>query len=139
MQKVITSLLSQPPCPSPGVAIWLARAGTALAQFWLGPQEELQEEGKMCWGSDGCGRQCLAGWKALLGVPFLLEGPVGANCLHGPYTHTSRKVTGCQLSSVLPHFPRSLLRDSKACHVARLNNPNVTGALMVSLGKAPNS
>ena len=56
------------------------------------------------------------------------------------HTHTSRKVTGCQLSRVLPpHFHRSLLHDSKACHVAKLNNPNVTGALMVLLGKAPNS
>lgn len=50
------------------------------------------------------------------------------------YTHTSR-----ELSSVLPHFHRSLPHDLKACHVAKLNNPKVTGALMVLLGKAPNS
>lgn len=80
-------------------------------------------------------------WKAVPSRPESpsMELPSSLRSLSVPtasmvHTHTSRK-----LPSVLPHFHGSLPPDSKACHVAKLNNPNATGALMVSLGKAPNS
>lgn len=56
-QMVIACLPGQPPCPYPGVAIWLACTGAALAQAWREPQGECCEKR----------RRCVGGWMGMGG------------------------------------------------------------------------